>query len=120
WQVPFSKIEIGKGIEIKEGTEIAILCVGPTLHHAIDAIKAYAAPEKVGCYDLRFIKPLDTALLHKVFKKYKHIVTIEDGELEGGVGQAIQAFSHQHKYKNFVQSLGFLDEIPYHTSSVDI
>src|SRR5699024_11498024 len=43
WQVPFGKIEIGKGIEVKQGSEIAILCVGPTLHHAMDAIKAYAA-----------------------------------------------------------------------------
>lgn len=120
WQVPFSKIEIGKGIEIKEGTEIAILCVGPTLHHAIDAIKAYAAPEKVGCYDLRFIKPLDTALLHKVFKKYKHIVTIEDGVLEGGVGQAIQAFAHQHQYKTSVQSLGIPDEFPTHASVAEL
>ena len=116
WQVPFSKIEIGKGTEAKEGTDIAILCIGPTLHHAMDAIKAYEHPEEVGCYDLRFIKPLDYELLHKVFKKYKHVITIEDGVLEGGVGQAIHAFAYKHKYTSPIQSLGIPDEFPSHAS----
>ena len=120
WKVSFSKIEIGKGVEVKEGTNIAILCVGPTLHHAMDAIKTYEQPEKVGCYDLRFIKPLDYELLHKVFQKYEQVITIEDGVLEGGVGQAIQAFAYQHKYTAPIQSLGISDEFPAHASIEDL
>lgn len=116
WQVPFSRIEIGKGIEVKEGTDTAILCVGPTLHHAMEAINTYEHPVKIGCFDLRFIKPMDYELLHKVFKQYKHVITIEDGVLEGGVGQAIQAFAYQHKYTAPIQSLGIPDEFPSHAS----
>lgn len=116
WDVPFGKIKIGKGIELKQGTDIAILCVGPTLHNAMEAIEMYKNPEKVGCYDLRFIKPLDFDLLHKVFKKYKHVITIEDGVLEGGIGQAIQAFAYQHNYDASIQSLGIPDEFPPHGS----
>ena len=120
WKVPFSKIEIAKGVEVKEGTDIAILCIGPTLHNAKDAIEIYEHPERVGCYDLRFIKPLDYELLHKVFQKYEQVITIEDGVLEGGVGQAIQAFAYQHKYTAPIQSLGIPDEFPSHASIAEL
>lgn len=116
WQVPFNKIEIGKGREIKKGTNTALLCVGPTLHHAMEAIETYDYPEEIGCFDLRFIKPLDAAMLHKVFQQYKHVITIEDGVLEGGIGQAIQAFAQQHNYKASIQTLGIPDSFPPHGS----
>lgn len=120
WQVPFKKIEIGKGIEIKLGTHTAILCVGTTLHHAMDAIEMYEHPDTVGCYDLQFIKPLDYDLLHKVFKSYKEIITIEDGVLQGGIGQTIQAFAHKNKYRNPIHSLGIPDKFPTHGSVAEL
>lgn len=116
WQVPFTKIPIGKGIEVKSGTQTAILCVGTTLHHAMDAIESFEHSETVGCYDLRFIKPLDYALLHKVFKKYHKVITIEDGVLEGGIGQAIQAFAYKNNYTSPIHSLGIPDKFPTHGS----
>lgn len=116
WQVSFSEIPIGKGVEIKSGTHTAILCIGSTLHHAMDAINTYENSAIVGCYDLRFIKPLDYKLLHKIFKNYKQIITIEDGVLEGGIGQAIQAFAYKNKYNKPIHSLGIPDEFPTHAS----
>lgn len=114
WQVAFSSIPMGKAKEIKTGSHTAILCVGSTLYHAMDAIYAYENPEIIGCYDLRFIKPLDTNLLHKVFKDYQQIITIEDGVLEGGIGQAIQAFAYRNNYTNPIHSLGIPDTFPTH------
>lgn len=114
WQVPFSKIQIGRGKEIVAGTHTALLCVGSCLHQAMQAIEQFEYPEMLGCYDLRFIKPLDEYLLHDVFAKYTQIITIEDGVLEGGVGQAIRAFANQNNYQVPIHTLGIPDHFPPH------
>src|SRR5699024_7928846 len=114
WKVPFKPIEIGKGIQIKSGTRTALLCIGTTLQHALRAIKIYEKSIEIGCYDLRFIKPLDEALLHIIFKKYTHIISIEDGVIEGGVGQSIIAFANQNNYSQKVYTIGISDIFPTH------
>lgn len=120
WKVPFTKIPIGKGIEIKSGTRVAILCIGSTLPQAMKAVEIYEHSDAVGCYDLRFIKPLDYELLHHVFNNYKKVITIEDGVLEGGIGQSIQAFAYKHKYTNPIKSLGIPDVFPSHGTITEL
>ncbi len=65
-------------------------------------------------YDMRFVKPLDEALLHEVFSKYDKVVTVEDGTVTGGFGSAILEFMAEHNYKAEVKILGIPDRIVEH------
>ena len=116
WQQSFSKIEIGTGVQLQKGKDIAILTIGTIVNNAIKAINSIAKPEMVSCYDLRFINPLDELLLHKIFKNYTNIITIEDGVIAGGFGTAIAEFSVKNNYKNKIDILGIPDSFPAHGS----
>jgi 1-deoxy-D-xylulose-5-phosphate synthase len=65
-------------------------------------------------YDLRFVKPLDEAMLHEVFTKYSKVITVEDGCLEGGAGSAVLEFMADHKYNAEVVRLGIPDAVIEH------
>ena len=71
WKLPFEKIEFGKGRCLREGTEVAILSIGNMAANVKDAIEAVEENDKIGHFDMRFVKPLDEELLHHVFRKYK-------------------------------------------------
>ncbi len=114
WEKPFSKMEIGKGKQLIEGSEIAILTIGTMAINALAAIENCTHSKKVACYDMRFIKPLDEILLHSIFKKYDTIITVEDGILKGGFGSSISEFASKHSYSNKVEMLGISDEFPEH------
>jgi 1-deoxy-D-xylulose-5-phosphate synthase len=53
----------------------------------------------VAHYDMRFAKPIDEMLLHEVFGKFKHVITIEDGCIQGGMGSAVLEFMADHGYQ---------------------
>ncbi len=114
WQKPFNKIEIGKGEMVKEGSEIAILSVGPIIENVIEAVEKNSEEKKIGIYDMRFIKPLDETLLHSIFKKHGTIITIEDGVINGGFGSAIAQFVVKNNYQNKIEILGIPDNFPQH------
>jgi 1-deoxy-D-xylulose-5-phosphate synthase len=115
WKHPFEKIEIGKGRVIREGDEVAILTFGPIGNYAVDACKLLALEELTPAhYDMRFVKPLDEELLHKIFNKFKKIITVEDGCLMGGFGSAILEFMADHNYSAKVVRLGIPDKIVEH------
>src|SRR5690606_17910426 len=75
WKQPFSKIEIGKGFELKEGIKIAVLSIGTIAENVREAIENSNNSEDFAHYDMRFIKPLDEKLLHTIFKKFDTIIT---------------------------------------------
>jgi 1-deoxy-D-xylulose-5-phosphate synthase len=112
WKQPFSKIEIGKGVQLKEGKSIAVLTIGTMANNVIKAVKECNSPVKVSIFDMRFIKPLDKNLLLDVFKKHTTIITVEDGVLAGGFGTAILEFSNKNNFKNSIYPLGVSDEFP--------
>jgi 1-deoxy-D-xylulose-5-phosphate synthase len=116
WQQPFTKIEIGKAIQLKEGSSIAILTVGTMATNVMEAISLSSALDKIACFDLRFIKPLDEELLHKIFKTYETIITIEDGVIAGGFGSSIAEFSAKNQYSNKIEILGIPDTFLEHGS----
>jgi 1-deoxy-D-xylulose-5-phosphate synthase len=115
WQRPFQALPIGKGRMICDGEDIAILSLG---HIGNEAVKACAELRSESIYpahyDLRFAKPLDEELLHQVFRKFKKIVTVEDGCIPGGVGSAILEFMADHHYQAEVIRLGIPDELVEH------
>ena len=55
---------------------------------------------------MRFVKPLDEALLHEIFSSYKQVITVEDGCIQGGFGSAILEFMADHNYHAEVQAVG--------------
>ncbi len=115
WRTPFEEIKIGTGRKIKEGTDMAILSIG---HPGNFALKACAELKNdglnVALYDMRFVKPLDEALLHEVFKKFDRIITVEDGTVVGGFGSAILEFMAKHNYTAKVKMLGIPDRLVEH------
>jgi len=82
-------LPIGRGRIVREGREVAILCLGPRLASCLAAAETLAA-QGVQCTvaDARFAKPLDTALIEQLAREHSVLVTIEDGSM-GGFGAAV-------------------------------
>ena len=118
WEQPFATIKIGKGQEIKKGKDIAILSIGTILNNVIQAVDQ--SKKDVSIYDLQFVKPLDEALLHNIFKTHSTIITVEDGVIDGGFGSAILQFAAKHRYKNDSYTLGIPDKFPQHASTEEL
>jgi 1-deoxy-D-xylulose-5-phosphate synthase len=109
WKQPFEKIEIGTGIQLKNGNKIAVLSIGTISKNIEEAIVQCDESNAVAHFDMRFVKPLDTKLLHHILKTYPNIVTIEDNAIAGGFGTAITEFAVLNNYKNSFELLGIPD-----------
>lgn len=122
WKSPFEEVEIGKGRKVKEGKDIAVITLGPIGNVAEAAIiKAETETGKsIAHYDLRFLKPLDEAMLHEIGKKFQQIVTIEDGVLKGGMGSAILEFMSDNGYNPMVRRIGLPDKFIQHGAVKDL
>jgi 1-deoxy-D-xylulose-5-phosphate synthase len=117
WKTAFQEIRIGKGRKLKDGDEIAVLSFGHPGNFAASAIrdvKQYGI--NAAHYDLRFVKPIDSDLLHEVFQRYSKIITVEDGTIVGGFGSAVLEFMAEHNYQAQVKMLGIPDRIVEHGS----
>lgn len=121
WQTPFQEIEIGKGRKLKDGKELAILSFGHPGNFVTKAIRELRTEGiDPAHYDMRFAKPLDEAMLHEVFQRYRKIITVEDGTIKGGIGSAILEFMAEHKYNAEVQILGIPDRYVEHGSPAQL
>ena len=109
WEQPFEKINIGTGVKLKDGHDLAVLSIGTMAENAEEAINHCNKPEGIAHFDMRFVKPLDEALLHTIFKKFNSIITVEDNVINGGFGSAILEFASKNKYTNAVTTLGIPD-----------
>ena len=117
WKTPFEEIKIGKGRKLKDGREMAILSFGHPGNFAVSAIRTLRTEGiDPAHYDMRFAKPLDEELLHEVFRKFRKIITIEDGTVMGGFGSAILEFMAANGYSATVKILGIPDEVIEHGS----
>ena len=125
WQCPLEALPIGKGQLVSEeknntptNKHMAILSMGPlgnTVQNAINAIaqeqnNAYLPAH----YDMRFLKPLDEEIMKMVAEKYDHIITIEDGSLNGGFGSAILEWLADNGFSKKVTRLGIPDKFIEH------
>ena len=106
-----SEIEIGKGEILKEGSDIAILSIGHPGNFASEAINLLDddTKNKVGHFNMIFIKPLDEKMLSDIFKQYKTIITIEDGVKKGGFGSSILEWANENSKNNKIIILGMSD-----------
>ena len=121
WKTPFEAVQIGKGRKIKDGQEIAILSFGHPGNFAAAAIRDVKTDGiNPAHYDMRFVKPIDTELLHEVFSKFNKIITIEDGTVVGGFGTAVLEFMNQNGYKADVKIMGIPDRLVEHGSPKEL
>ncbi|WP_413671141.1 1-deoxy-D-xylulose-5-phosphate synthase [Mucilaginibacter sp. Mucisp86] len=116
WQRPFKVIPVGKGRKVCDGDDVAILSIGAIGNEVVKAIaELNAEGYNPAHYDLRFVKPLDEALLHDVFKNFSKVITVEDGCIEGGAGSAVLEFMADNGYTNIqVKRLGIPDKFIEH------
>ena len=90
----FGTLEPGKAVELLEGDTVAIVCLGPVVHRALEAASDF--PGEVGVYDFRFLKPLDEDMLDRIADRYKAVLTLEDGCLKGGLYGAVCEYFGGH------------------------
>jgi 1-deoxy-D-xylulose-5-phosphate synthase len=109
WKKPFTEIAIGKAIQVREGGEIAILSTGTIGNNVIKALDTINNRNSFSHYHFGFIKPLDETALHHIFKKYKSVITVEDGTVKGGFGSSISAFAATNGYTLKIKLLGVPD-----------
>lgn len=116
WRCPLEAIPVGKGRCLHDATEpeVAILSLGPIGNIVTDAISDLPDASSVGHYDLRWAKPLDESLIIDVAKRYRRIITIEDGARTGGIGSAILELLADHGINIPVTRLGIPDQFIEH------
>ena len=111
------KLEIGKAECLMEGSEVALVCIGPISAAAIEAAKGCNG--RVGVYNFRFLKPFDTEALSHIAQHYRTIITIEEGSLKGGlyseVCESLQSLGESIK----VEGLGIPDRFISHKSRAE-
>ena len=115
WHCPFEEIPIGTGRKLRDGSDIAVITIGPIgvqVGEAIEELSTNAS--KVAHYDLRFLKPLDEKILNEIGQKFQKIITIEDGVRNGGMGSAITEWMNDHNYHPTIQRLGLPDNFVEH------
>ena len=117
WKCPLEEVEVGTGRTLREGNDVAVLSYGPLgndVQRAIDELQQEGNTISVAHYDLRFAKPLDTALLTTVAQRFKRIVTIEDGAKAGGIGSAVLEWMSDHHFTPELTRLGLPDNFVEH------
>ena len=135
WRCPLETVKVGTGRRLREGSDVAVITLGPigviarqaiaelSQQPAAESSQQPAAEFPVCCdsvatnkavahYDLRFLKPLDEDLLHEVGRKFKKIVTIEDGVRSGG--SAVMEWMADHGYSPAITRLGLPDHFVEH------
>lgn len=121
WRTPMEAIEIGTGRKLRDGEELAILTFGHIGNYATEVCNRLQKRDIViAHYDMRFAKPLDEELLHEVFTKYKKIITVEDGCIQGGFGSAILEFMADNNYIAEVKRLGIPDSVIEHGEQIEL
>lgn len=114
WDNTFKEISIGTSEELKKGTKIAVLSIGHIGNRISELLQEMGNPKEIGHYNMRFIKPLDTHQLEKIFATYEHIITLEDGCKTGGFGSAILEYANSQKHTNIIQIFGVEDAFIEH------
>ena len=121
WKRPFKEIPVGKGRLICKGDDIAILSIGHAgnlVQEAVEKLKQQNI--QATHYDMRFVKPIDESILHKVGEKFKQVITVEDGTIIGGLGGAVLEFFSDKGYSTQVKRLGIPDKFIDHGTQTEL
>ncbi len=115
WRNSPEIIPIGKGRQIQQGEDIAIIGIGTVAHDIMQSIEEVSKQGiSPSFYDMRFLKPIDEALVQEAFAKHKHIITVEDGSMIGGLASVIAELKNKYNYQGSLQNLGIPDDFITH------
>ena len=111
WRCPFEEIKVGTGRKLRDGSDVAVLSIGPIGNNVADAISGLSGNSgiSVAHYDMRFLKPIDETILQEVAEKFSRIVTVENGVKTGGLGSAVVEWMNDHGYHPEIIRLGLPD-----------
>ncbi len=115
------RLEIGKGVWLKPGKDVTIAAIGNRVHPALKA--AQQLEEKgvhCGVINMRFVKPLDTAILDEALKISPRLVTVEDNSLVGGFGSAVAEYTADKQTACKLLRLGIPDKFVEHGKSAQL
>ncbi len=116
WRCPLEAVEVGTGRCLKEGTDVAVLSIGPVGNNAAIAAEGTRAAH----YDMRFLKPLDERILHEVGQRFRKVITVENGVRNGGLGSAVLEWMSDHGYQPRIVRMGLPDEFVEHGSVIEL
>ena len=117
WRCPFEEIKVGTGRKMQDGSDVAVLSIGPmgnNVTKAIEILKQQGSSVSVAHYDMRFLKPIDEIILEEVGRKFKRVITVENGARQGGLGSAVLEWMNDHDYAPKVIRLGLPDRFVEH------
>jgi 1-deoxy-D-xylulose-5-phosphate synthase len=117
WRCPLEEIKVGTGRKLHDGSDVAVLSIGPIGNNVTRAIEQLTVDNEqltVAHYDMRFLKPLDENILEEVGRNFKRVITIENGVIRGGLGSAVLEWMNDHGYTPRVQRLGLPDSFVEH------
>ena len=121
WQTPFESVEIGRGRRLRNGDDVALLSIGAIgTEVATAAEKLEIQGVSAAHYDMRFVKPLDEVLLHQVFSRFKDVITVEDGCVQGGMGSGVTEWAMEQGYASKVVRLGVPDRYIEHGTQAQL
>jgi 1-deoxy-D-xylulose-5-phosphate synthase len=119
WRKPLEPIVVGTGRKLKDGRDVAVLSIGPIGNLAEHAINNWEkeSGQTAALYDMRFLKPIDTAILKEVGQRFSRIITIENGTVTGGLGTAVMEYMMENGYSPVIRRLGLPDRFIEHGST---
>ncbi len=115
---PMKFIDLGKWEVLEEGNNIAILAVGKTVVESLAASKILNDLSiKVTVVNARFVKPIDKLLLDELCSNHRHILTVEDGQMQGGFGSAVAEYMVTENIQNVTLNIhGIPDKFVEHAT----
>ena len=121
WRCPLEAVEVGRGRCLHEGSKVAVLTLGPIGNEVARVIdEEQGLSEYIAHYDMRFLKPIDEQILTEVANKFDHVITVEDGVRNGGLGSAVTEWMNDNGCCKHVQRLGLPDEFVEHGTVAEL
>jgi 1-deoxy-D-xylulose-5-phosphate synthase len=114
WQNEMRELPVGKGRQLAEGQDVAVLSIGPIGNEVGKAIRLVGDRRSVAHYDMIYLKPVDETLLHGIGKRFSRIITVENGVVKGGLGSAVLEFMADNGYTPRVRRMGIPDTFIEH------
>ena len=121
WRCPLETVEVGKGRRMKSGKDVALVTIGP-LGKVMESVVDEAARKGVSVahYDMRFLKPIDEDILREIGENFKHIITLEDGAVKGGLGSAVAEYMATNGFAPNIRMMGIPDNFVEHGSPEEL
>lgn len=118
---PCTSIPLGKSETLRIGSDVAIIGLGHRVYASMAAAKQLETEGiEAEVVNARFVKPLDTAMLDDLALRIGKIVTVEDGQAEGGFGSAVAEYLAQHHPQCALHIHGIPDEFVDHGTQQEL